>query len=610
MGVPGFFLWLWKKYKNKKFVLQKNEISKDIIFDYLLLDANCLIHPMCFKILAENKNFTNKDNLEKKMIQQVLLYIDYLIDFIKPKVGVYLAIDGVAPIAKIKQQRSRRFKSVSDRNLWNNIKKKHKQEISNFWNNSAITPGTKFMEKLSNSILQWADTKSIQIIYSSSNTPSEGEHKLLQFIRSRQKNKIINTYVIYGLDADLIFLALSTNCKNMFLLREAVNMNKQKSTSFDELNLVCIDTMKKCIYDTIKNKLKQKILTLYAKAKIIENKLDTQDNFNEYNCIKHLINTNQVKLMEIDNKLIPKPTNIIKDFILICYLLGNDFLPHIPSLNIYKNGMDNILDTYTDTIIELDGAICLQGKMNKISINYSFLLSFLSKLSINEDSNLKNLWTKKRKRYFCKSSEPYEKEIHYIENLKFKINDPIQLGSDDLEVSRKKYYKHYFHVDESELETFSEKIAHHYLIGIEWVAKYYFDKCPSWNWYFPFDHAPFITDIFNYLNKHKSLNHDFVLGKALKPFEQLLSVLPPQSAYLLPEKLQKIMLNANSSLSHLYPMYFQQDFLNKNKYWQAIPLLPQLEINLVKRAFNKYKKNLNKSEINRNKIADIYKINI
>ena len=50
------------------------------------------------------------------------------------------------------------------------------------------------------------------------------------------------------------------------------------------------------------------------------------------------------------------------------------------------------------------------------------------------------------------------------------------------------------------------------------------------------------------------------------------------------------MTNPNSSLAHLYPTDFKQDFIGKHRYWMGIPYLPQLEINLVNRTFKKYEK--------------------
>ena len=124
MGVPGFFKWLLVKYKNKEFIKNKYEINCD--FDSLLIDANCLLHPQCFKILNENPNLNNHETLENKMIKQCITYLNEVINFIDPNKEVYIAIDGVAPIAKMKQQRQRRYKSVNDKILFDNIKKKHK----------------------------------------------------------------------------------------------------------------------------------------------------------------------------------------------------------------------------------------------------------------------------------------------------------------------------------------------------------------------------------------------------------------------------------------------------------------------------------------------------
>ena len=294
MGVPGFFLWLWKKYRKSNFVFSKGKINDTELqdkvnsIDYLLIDANCLIHPTCFKVLAENPDFTNQASLENKMMNAALEYIDKIINYANPKEGVYLAIDGVAPVAKIKQQRYRRFKSVHDRELFDNIKRKHNKPVTKFWNNSAITPGTEFMEKLHFKILAWAQEKKIKVIYSSCKTPSEGEHKLLQFIRDNLKEKKEYSYVMYGLDADLIFLCLSTNSPNLFLLREAKEFDNKSSS--EELNYVSIDIMRTLIKDTME--------------------LIISDGDKDETSIK------------IDDKY---SDNLINDFIFICYLLGNDF---------------------------------------------------------------------------------------------------------------------------------------------------------------------------------------------------------------------------------------------------------------------------------------------
>jgi 5'-3' exonuclease len=532
MGVPGFFIWLLRNCNN--FVFQKNKIENiDILneinsIDYFLIDTNCLIHPVCFQTLKDNTNITNINILETKMINNVIHYLNKLIDYVNPKKGIYLAIDGVAPNAKIKQQRTRRYKSISDKNVWDSIKKKHNIPLdNNYWNNSAITPGTQFMKKLDLKLIEWAKKQDKEIIYSGWMTPAEGEHKLLQFIRNNQNNNIDYIYTIYGLDADLIFLALSTNYNNIYLLREANEINNKESNEI--LNFVSIKIMKNEIINKISSYLNNDI---------------------ELNCIN--------------------------DFIFMCYLLGNDFLPHILSLNIYKNGIENLIKNYIKTINEIDTKYLLDEN-NKINID--FLKLFITNLAEQEHKTLQEYNLNKNKRIFYQGSA-YDREKTKIENLGFKIDDPIKLGLDNYENYRKRYYKYYWNVNDDNIEDFSKNLVEHYLTGLKWVTQYYFDKCPSWEWYYPYDHPPFLLDIVKYfinLNKIK-----FKIGQPLKPHMQLLAVLPPQSHYLLPKCLHNI-----SSQNNLYPYKFEQDFLNKTKYWMGIPKLPLLDINEIKNIYEK-----------------------
>ena len=249
---------------------------------------------------------------------------------IDPKIGIYIAIDGVAPVAKMKQQRYRRFKSISDKKLWDSIKRKHNKPITEtFWNNSAITPGTKFMEKLHIKILEYIKNSNRNIIYSSCYEPSEGEHKLLQFIKSNLQY----SYVIYGLDADLIFLSLASQSDKIFLLRESSELDsilRKKSNEQDSILKNDQDSILKNEQESmLKNKSNE---YKYVNIELMKN---------------YIFKIIQNKIVFILNK-----NNVINDFIFICYFLGNDFIPHLPSIDIYdsKCGIDYLLEIYIKVI--------------------------------------------------------------------------------------------------------------------------------------------------------------------------------------------------------------------------------------------------------------------
>ena len=108
-------------------------------------------------------------------------------------------------------------------------------------------------------------------------------------------------------------------------------------------------------------------------------------------------------------------------------------------------------------------------------------------LASEESENLKNKFLKKRKYYKCKSSDQYDIHVHRVENVMFKVKDPIQLGSDESDLWKARYYQHYFHLREEESVEFIDTLVYNYLMGLMWTTKYYFDKCCSWSWYYPFN---------------------------------------------------------------------------------------------------------------------------
>lgn len=115
---------------------------------------------------------------------------------------LFLSIDGVAPRAKLNQQRCRRFTSALEREqklkIQNELKSKwEKNQLGEVvikaeeFDSNAITPGTDFMESLSDAIKQFLFERSqtnplyknLAIVFSDSNLKGEGEHKILDFIR-------------------------------------------------------------------------------------------------------------------------------------------------------------------------------------------------------------------------------------------------------------------------------------------------------------------------------------------------------------------------------------------------------------------------------------------
>ena len=132
MGIPKYFRWITNKHSNliidvnnsSSLLEEDDEALKDCkSIDNLFLDANGLIHPCVRKVLSENKhllkehfdNYKNNTNeiktkltiyskLEKKMFKSIVDYIIYLLEFSKPNKLLYIAIDGVAPRAKMNKK--------------------------------------------------------------------------------------------------------------------------------------------------------------------------------------------------------------------------------------------------------------------------------------------------------------------------------------------------------------------------------------------------------------------------------------------------------------------------------------------------------------------------
>ena len=211
MGIPWYFYTIYKKYNiENDLVIDEKSISTSNI-DYLYLDYNSMIHPCAQQTLNSiDTSITDTGIIEDTIIKNCLDYTRYILNVVKPK-NIYIMIDGVAPRAKMNQQRERRYKSHFFKQI-----ERNENENKPVWNSNKITPGTNFMNKL---IKRLRDFKSqisnnYIVFISDSNEPGEGEHKIVAQWRTGTYN---GNYAVYGLDADLIVLSI--------LSREICNLN-------------------------------------------------------------------------------------------------------------------------------------------------------------------------------------------------------------------------------------------------------------------------------------------------------------------------------------------------------------------------------------------------
>jgi 5'-3' exoribonuclease 1 len=114
MGIPSYFSYIIKNHSN----IIKPLNQYDIHVTHFYLDCNSIIYDV-IKTFEKNEKIMNNNIIIQNVISQICLYIK----LISPKKLIYIAFDGVAPIAKLEQQRQRRFKSSYQKQIMKSIHK-------------------------------------------------------------------------------------------------------------------------------------------------------------------------------------------------------------------------------------------------------------------------------------------------------------------------------------------------------------------------------------------------------------------------------------------------------------------------------------------------------
>ncbi len=307
---------------------------------------------------------------------------------------------------------------------------------------------------------------------------------------------------------------------------------------------------------------------------------------------------------------------------LLCFFLGNDFLPHLPALNIYTTGLDIIIFKYVSLMSKYQWNrffITISDAPIDVQIDSELFVELLLGLGEVENRLLVDAFKAKRRKPHCPFKNPYDIEKFKIENLDFPFKDPVMLGHGKSEHWRERFYSYYGirkATSESDKMRYQSELNHicqQYLLGIKFIAQYYFIGCPSWEWFYPYDFPPFLNDLQCYV-RHEEFRFDalsFELGAPMKPLHQLLTILPVAASHLLPKALQALITNPLTQLAQLYPVNFPVDLLYKTKFWQGVPMLPRLNPKLLKAVFETNEQYIvDPEQRKRNEVLDCFEFQV
>ena len=278
------------------------------------------------------------------------------------------------------QQRSRRFRSAQEAAQKDEDKKEFLKMLKSqnngvvhedatdmapkkTWDSNAITPGTPFMDTLAASLRYWCAYKintdpaweKVKVIISDATVPGEGEHKIMEFIRSQRSSPEHdpNTrHVMYGLDADLIMLGIATHEPHFRILREDVFFQESKARTCH----IC--GQKGHIAEACKGEAKQKDGNFDEKDKALADKPFIW---------LHVSVLREYLEVELHVPQVPFRFDLeraLDDWVFMCFFVGNDFLPHLPSLDIRENGIDTLIAIWRDNIPVMGGYVTKDGHVD------------------------------------------------------------------------------------------------------------------------------------------------------------------------------------------------------------------------------------------------------
>lgn len=690
MGVPAFFRWLSRKYPSVLIeCLEERPVEVDgvrrpvdatepnpngVEFDNLYLDTNGIIHPCTH---PEDKP-APKD--EDEMMIAIFESIDRLFAIVRPRKLLYIAIDGPAPRAKMNQQRSRRFRAAKEAaekvqamaRLREEMEEKGfylppEKEKGSHFDSNCITPGTPFMDRLSKCLQYYIHErinnepawKNIKVILSDSNAPGEGEHKIMEYVRRQraQPDHDPNTqHVLMGGDADLIMLGIATHEVNFTIIREEFKPNKPKPC---DLCRQVGHEMTDCLG--------------VARPADGENFQGGEATFGEedqYIFVRLSVLREYLKRdLAMDNLPFPYDfERVLDDWVFMCFFVGNDFLPHLPSLEIRENAIDRLVRLYKDNVRKTGGFLTNngivspdrvklimqelgnvedsifkerqerelsfrarnkakrrreqleRGNSDKWASQNAMVLNPLGSNTRPQNINAQDVKEMRRQSFHDSKSNNLEQPNNNERSRKRKSdeaqldrnvfgtvskdNDSDEEPSDEVRLWEGGCKDRYY---ESKFGVLPQETEFRYRVA----AEYTYGLC--WVLRYYYQGCPSWKWFYPY--HYAPFASDFIKIESVKnefekntgpfdPLEQLMCVFPAASRSHVPKPWGELMIDPESPIIDIYPTNFNIDLNGKKYAWQGVALLPFVDEGRMKQALKPLYSVLTVDETRRNTKGD------
>lgn len=529
MGIPSYFRKLVDNYKG---LLCRN---KPGAVGWLMFDFNCLMYhvmrrPDCPKYRAEERA-----GWEKAFLDEIARYTLKVIRQVEPTRGVYIAIDGVAPMAKIKQQRMRRFKIVGESSEKNTIRGVECSPCEGGiasgshpeggiggapappWDKNALTPGTAFMSAVSGrlqALIRDYQPASQRWLLSDTTEAGEGEQKIVAQIRAGLCTGDEGV-VVYGLDADLIVLSLWTRAihmagRPMWLFRERIERGEM-----------------------VRNAVGEEQFEWFNIA-VLEDAVCSEGG------------------VQGEGRL-----GYLQDYCAAMMLLGNDFLPTSMTFRLKEGGHGRLLE-----LVEKARKVAGAGRLwsAETGLDLAGWQTGLQYLSYGEEGRFKRAVEKK---LMAKGDDTDPEDAP----LRWRA-DAVFLEGAELVGDWRKLYAQIAFGDEGGRRAAVEK----YIEGMNWVVDYYTGRPISMEWFYPWHFPPLWEDVVAGLKERGWRAPPAPGARLLRPVEQLAMVLPLRSWNLIPagEAVRKLPELA----PEWFPEHFELQSIGKRFTWECEPEIP------------------------------------